>query len=148
MNNDTRLAVSAHILALLSFDTSKYFTSELLARSVNTNPVVIRRLIGQLKKAGFVTVRPGVGGSALVRAPESITLLDVYDAVIPREKNPRPFFVHQEPSSRCFVGRNIHAALAAPLAKVDEAMRGSLAATTIADIAACIRARLEKEKAA
>lgn len=148
MNNDTRLAVSAHILALLSFDRSRYVTSELLGRSVNTNAVVIRRLIGQLKRAGLVTVRPGVGGASLVRSPESITLLDVFQAVIPKGKKTWPFFVHQEPSKRCFVGRNILEALEAPLAKVDKAMRESLAATTIADIAATIRARVEQEKSA
>ena len=87
MNNDTRLAVAAHILALLSFAGSEYRSSDLLARSVNTNAVVVRRLTGQLKKAGLVEIRRGVGGTALNRKPEDITLLDVYKAVIP---NPRP----------------------------------------------------------
>ena len=58
MNNDSRLAVAIHILALLALTREEYQTSELLARSVNTNPVVIRRLTGLLKKAGWLEVRP------------------------------------------------------------------------------------------
>lgn len=69
MNNDTRLAVAIHILALLSFAGSEYRSSDLLARSVNTNPVVVRRLTGRLKKAGIVDVRRGQGGTALARPP-------------------------------------------------------------------------------
>lgn len=144
MNNDTRLAVAAHILALLSFAGKEYRSSDLLARSVNTNAVVVRRLIGRLKKAGLVDVRRGVGGTALNRRPEDITLLDVYKAVVP---NPRatPFYMHQNPCCECFIGRNIHDALEAPFAEVNAAMQESMAKTTIAGIAECIRKRERKE---
>jgi len=144
MNNDTRLAVASHILALLSFAGREYTPSELLARSVNTNAVVVRRLTGQLKKAGLVTVRRGVGGVALNYAPEDITLLDVYQAVVPKP-TACPFYLHQNPSGRCYIGRNIHDALEAPFAKVNEAVRDSLARTTIAEIAEFIRKRERKE---
>ena len=144
MNNDTRLAVATHILAVLSFAGDEPRTSDLLARSVNTNAVVVRRLIGQLKKAGLVEVRRGAGGSLLSRRPENITLLDVYNAVVP---GPRaiPFYMHQNPCCDCFIGKNIHGALAAPFAKVNKAMRDSLATTTIADIAAYIGEQSTKQ---
>lgn len=145
MNNDTRLAVGAHILAALSFTPSEPQTSELLARSVNTNAVVIRRLIGRLKKAGLVVVRPGLGGATLSGPPEETTLLDVYQAVIPATKT-CPFYLHKNPSARCFVGRNINDALEIPFAKVNQAMRDSLATTTIADIASFIQAREAKKE--
>lgn len=140
MNNDTRLAVGVHILALLSLVKEKHLTSELLARSVNTNPVVIRRLISQMKKAGLIEVRPGVGGAFMRRPPETITLLEVYQAVVPQTKA-RPFYLHQSPNEKCFVGRNIHDALELPFAKVNQAMMESLATTTVADIASFIRSR-------
>lgn len=144
MNNDTRLAVAAHILALLSFAGREYISSELLARSVNTNAVVVRRLTGRLKKAGLVNVRRGVGGTALNRRPEDITLLDVYKAVVPNPKA-TPFYLHQSPCGTCYIGRNIHDALEAPFAKVNEAMQASMATTTIAEIADFIRKRECKE---
>lgn len=140
MNTDTRLAVAAHILALLSFVGKEYRTSDLLARSVNTNPVVVRRLTSQLKKAGLVDVRRGQGGSTLNRKPETITLLDVYKAVVAKT-DICPFHMHQQPNCNCYIGRNIHDALAVPLEKVNQAMQTSLATTTIADIAEFIRQR-------
>jgi len=141
MNNDTRLAVGAHILAALSLTKDEYQTSELLARSVNTNAVVIRRLLGQLKKAGLVDVRLGIGGAMLSLSPEKITLLDVYKAVVPKP-TACPFYLHQNPSAKCVIGKNIHDALEIPFAKVNQAMRDSLATTTIADIAIFIQTRL------
>ena len=144
MNNDTRLAVAAHILALLSFAGTEYRSSELLARSVNTNAVVVRRLTGQLKKAGLVEIRRGVGGTTLNRKPEDITLLDVYRAVVPKSGT-CPFYLHQNPNCKCYIGRNIHDALKAPFAKVTEAMQKSLATTTIAELADFIRKREFKE---
>lgn len=145
MNNDTRLAVATHILALLSFVGADYKSSDLLARSVNTNPVVVRRLISQLKKAGLVEVRRNMGGSTLSRRPEDITLLDVYKAVIPKP-TACPFHLHQEPNCQCYIGRNIHDALAGPFAKVNHAIQESLATTTVADIAAFIRERVSKKE--
>lgn len=143
MNNDTRLAVAIHILAVLSFAGKEPRTSDLLARSVNTNAVVVRRLLSQLKKAGLIEVRRGAGGSILNRQPRDITLLDVYKAVVP---NPRanPFYLHQNPCCDCYIGKNIHDALEAPFAKVNKAMREGLAATTIADIASFIKKRIAK----
>ena len=144
MNNDTRLAVAAHILALLSLTERDHTSSDLLARSVNTNAVVVRRLTGLLKKAGLVEIRRGVGGTTLNRKPEDITLLDVYRAVVPKS-TACPFYLHQNPSSRCYVGRNIHEALQDPFARVSSAVQESLAATTIAEIAAFIRERERTE---
>lgn len=144
MNNDTRLAVAVHILAVLSFAGNEPRTSDLLARSVNTNPVVVRRLLSQLKKAGLIDVRRGAGGSILNRRPESINLLDVYKAVVPQSKK-SPFYLHQNPSCNCHIGRNIHDALATPFAKVNKAMQDSLATTTIADIAVFIKNRASGE---
>ena len=145
MNNDTRLAVGSHILALLSLVDGEYITSELLARSVSTNAVVIRRLMSQLKKAGLVEVRPGVGGATLLLPPEAITLLDVYQAVIPKS-SACPFYLHRHPNNKCFVGKNIHDALELPFGKVHQAIRDSLTTTTIADIAAFIKTRQDADK--
>lgn len=144
MNNDTRLAVAIHILALMSFAGNEYKTSDLLALSVNTNAVVIRRLIGQLKAAGLVDVRRGVGGTTLTKKPENITLLDVYKAV-GSKSSLCPFYLHQNPNCQCYIGRNIHQALSGPFAKVNKAMQDSLATTTIADIAASIKTQMAQK---
>lgn len=80
---NSQLIIAAHILAVLSHHKDEgVVTSEVLAKGFGTNPVVIRRVLAQLKKAGLVKSRPGVGGgSALAKGPKEITLRDAYTAV-------------------------------------------------------------------
>ena len=82
MQISSRFSVGVHVLTLLASNPAgELLTSDRLANSVNTNPVVIRRILGQLKKAGLVEVRAAAGGTYLRRDPATITLLDVYRAV-------------------------------------------------------------------
>ena len=79
---NSRFAVATHILTLLYSMGNDPLTSEFIAGSVNTNPVVIRRLLSVLNKAGLTTGRLGAGGGAtLARPATAITLLDVHRAV-------------------------------------------------------------------
>jgi hypothetical protein len=75
---------------------------------VNTNPVIIRRCLGDLRRASLVCVRHGAGaGWTLARAPEEIILLEVCDAVGPEP----PFGLHHaEPNLECPVGKGIRPA--------------------------------------
>jgi DNA-binding IscR family transcriptional regulator len=78
----SKLSVGVHILAVLAYKRGEPLTSELLGTSVNTNPVVIRRLLGLFREAGYVESKNGVGGGwLLVADPRQITLLDVLQTV-------------------------------------------------------------------
>jgi DNA-binding IscR family transcriptional regulator len=109
MNVSTRFTVALHILTLLASSPEEALTSEHIAGSVNTNPVVIRRLLGLLRRACLVSSQGGAGGGwELSVDPDSITLADVRRAV----KEGSPFTFHsQPPNPACPVGRNIQAAL-------------------------------------
>jgi DNA-binding IscR family transcriptional regulator len=109
---NSRLTIATHALAWLALAQRRgqeVLTSQQVAASVNTNPVIIRRSLGDLRRAGLVEVRHGAGaGWSLARAPEDITLLDVYDAVGAQP----PFGLHHtEPNAECPVGRGIRPAL-------------------------------------
>jgi len=67
MTISSRFSVAIHILSLLEISKDEICTSEYIAGSVNTNPVVIRRIMGMLSKAGLVEVRTGVAGAKLSR---------------------------------------------------------------------------------
>lgn len=86
---NSRLTVAAHVLGLIAFverEQQRAATSEELASSVGTNPVVVRRVLSQLKAAGLVASRRGVGGgSVLARSPREITMRMVYEAVEERD---------------------------------------------------------------
>lgn len=82
MAANTRFAVAIHAAAVLAMNADGYVTSESIASSVNTNPVVIRRILRALTQAGLVESQIGKsGGSRLARPPERITLLDIFKAV-------------------------------------------------------------------
>jgi len=57
-----RFTVAIHVLCLLAALHPKPVTSEFIAGSVNTNPVVIRRILAALRRAGLVKSQPGVSG--------------------------------------------------------------------------------------
>jgi len=132
MTKSSRFVIATHTLALLANGDGEPITSELIAGSVNTNPVVIRRILALLSKAGLVTSQEGAkGGTRLAKPAAEISLLAVYRAV--EEGN--LFASHpQPPNPQCAVGCNIQAALEPTLDAAEEAMAGSLARTTVADV--------------
>ncbi|HYW12405.1 MAG TPA: Rrf2 family transcriptional regulator [Longimicrobium sp.] len=128
----SRVAVAVHVLAYLAWRRDEPVTSERIASSVNTNPVVVRRIVGALRNAGLVSVQPGVGGGAqLAREPDHISMLDVYRAV---EEKEELFAVHADPCRNCDIGSNIRAVLQGVFCTAHQAMQGVLAQVTIADI--------------
>ena len=137
----TRFAVAIHILLLLACrQRCGPATSHLIAQSVNTNPVVVRRITGQLARAGLVHVRRGPGGAELTRAPDEVTLCDVWVAVNTEKAGPM-LPVHADPNQNCMVGQQIHAVLGSVFASVEQAMHASLRGTTLADLVAALQAR-------
>ena len=129
MQFSSRLPIAVHILLCIQQFNGLYkVTSQFLADSVNVNPVIIRKTLGQLKAAGLVNVEAGVGGASLARDASDITLLDIFHAVEPQEEL---FHFHENPNSRCPVGRNVHAVLDNKLLQAQNAMNDQLAATTL-----------------
>lgn len=138
MQISSRFSVGVHVLTLLAANPpGELLTSDRMADSVNTNPVVIRRILGQLKKAGLVEVRAAAGGTYLRRDPATITLLDVYRAVEVVEKH--LFSIHDKPNPHCLVGRSIQATLDSTLGRAQTALEQELAATTLAQVVASVR---------
>jgi Rrf2 family protein len=142
MSINSRFTVAVHILALLALE-ERPLSSKYIAGSVNTNPVVIRRMLGLLNKAGLVTTQLGVeGGSALAHPPEQITLLQLYHLV----EHGQLFSLHpNQPNAHCPCGRTIQPVLTGLFQKAEAAMAAVLAATTIADVIQDIRARLSDQ---
>lgn len=124
--------MAVHVLTVLAYKKGESVTSALLAGSVNTNPVVIRRLLLLLQTAGFIETRKGAGaGSRLRRVPGRITLAEVYQAV----ETDEPFAPHtNRPNKACPVGRCIQDALEKVFASAKAALEQELAKTSLADI--------------
>jgi Rrf2 family protein len=145
MKISSRFTVAVHILALLALEKNAHCTSEWIAGSVNTNPVVVRRVIGQLKKAGLVQVRPGTGGAFLTKDTQEITLLDIYRAVEVVEEG-ELFQIHEHPNPQCPVGANIQAVLEVILHRAQEAMENVLREIRLHDIVTTLAQRIEANR--
>lgn len=132
MAYNSRFAVAIHTLSLLD-STEGRITSELIAGSVNTNPVVIRRMISLLTKAGILRTQPGVAGAQLTRPSSEITLLDIYRAV-QNDSRDDLFAIHENPNPNCDIGRNIQQELEQVFARAQRAMEGELEQITLRQV--------------
>ena len=134
MQISSRFTVALHIFACVEYFKDKCkVTSDFLASSINTNPVIIRRILGQLSKAGLLKVMRGTGGIEITRPLKDITFLDVYKAVEPIEDGAL-FHFHENPNPACPVGRNIHSLLDGKLLSIQNAMEDRMKEYTLDDI--------------
>ena len=129
----SRFTVAVHILSLVHIERNQTLTSAYIAGSVNTNSVVIRRLISKLKQAGFLETHQGSGGIQLLKPLTDITLLDVYRAVEVVEEG-ELFLMHEDTNINCVVGANIQSVLEIVLLRAQDAMETVLANVTMDDI--------------
>ena len=134
MQISSRFTIAIHMLTCMEIFKDEYkVTSDFLADSINVNPVVIRRILSQLRDAGLVQVKRGTGGAAAAKPLKEITFLDVYRAVECIEENTL-FHFHENANPACPVGKNIHNILDDKLLRVQQAMERELASITLADV--------------
>lgn len=130
--------MAVHVLTILAYKEGDRVTSATLAGSVNTNPVIVRRLLLSLQKAKLVETGKGAGsGSRLSRSPGRINLAEVYRSVEAAESFAKP---SSKPNEKCPVGHCILAALDRVFASAQGAMERDLAKTTLADVIATVKA--------
>ena len=134
-------------MTIFALKPGEGLTSEFIASSVNTNPVVIRRLLGSLREAGIVDSKTGVGGGwSLLVDPAKLTLLDILRAVEPQSEI---FMLHRStPNPECPCGLHIQGVLTEVYDKVQEGMAQQLAGVTIACIASKITTRIQSDERA
>ncbi|HKS28295.1 MAG TPA: Rrf2 family transcriptional regulator [Pyrinomonadaceae bacterium] len=139
MPANSRFAIAVHILTLMARAGDEPLKSDEVACSVNTNPVVIRRILCALSKAGLVISQTGAsGGSRLALKPSRITLLEVYRAVDAGDV----FALHpQPPNAKCPVGMNIEGALDSILHEVEQGVERVLEKITIEKVLKSIEPR-------
>lgn len=124
--------MAVHIMTALAFLGEKA-TSEMLSNTVNTNPVVIRRLLGELVRAGLVRAERGKsGGFFLARSAKSISLLDIYRAVMP-DTGLMP--LHENPENlACTVSCKVRGALSVHLDRAQNVYERELKKVMLADL--------------
>lgn len=138
---DTKFSVAVHALILIS-ESPTPLNSDQMAGSVGTNASYIRKILALLKKAEIVDGHRGISGYSLTVAPEQLTLLQVYQAVM-GDPSTHLLDIHQNPSDKCIVGRYIRPVLTDMFADIERAFSHSLAEKTLADCIADMRKRIK-----
>ena len=145
MQISSRFTVALHIFTAVDVFKDDYkVTSDFLAGSIGTNPVIIRKLLTQLKSAGLITVARGTGGIELTKELSEISFYDVYEAIEPVEGGDL-FRFHEAPNPECPVGRNIHALLDEKLKDIQDTMEERMKHYTLMDLRSGMQDLLAKE---
>jgi Rrf2 family protein len=131
--------MAVHVLLVLAYKEGDPVTSQYLAESINTNPVIVRKLLLALQKARLVDTRKGAGhGSRLNKAPGKINLGEVYQAV----EGQQPFAMpSRKPNEGCPVGQCIAASLEQVFATAEGALVEDLSRTTLAGLLKVVQAK-------
>ena len=119
-------------MTALAFSPGEVIGSQILAASVNTNPVVVRRLLLALRRARLIETFTGKhGGARLRKKPRQISLVDIYDAV-----EPRPIIPVNERRvlKKCHVSCNMKAIMTRVAASTEQAVRKHLRRITLAQL--------------
>ncbi|MEM6695998.1 MAG: Rrf2 family transcriptional regulator [Pseudomonadota bacterium] len=131
MKRNSRLSLALHSLGHMARAPEERQTSAAIAAHANTNPVVVRRVLGRLRKAGLVASEKGhAGGWRLARAPQDITLADIYLAL-----DERLIAADAEPGATdCSVENALHEKVASLLHDLERTLIDRLSATTLVDL--------------
>lgn len=132
MKVSTRFSDSIHILAFICIYQGKItLSSSNIASSLETSPVVVRRLMTSLKEAGFIKTKHGIPDPELLVDPKKITLLDVYLAT---EGETPLFTIDHNTNPQCIVGGNIQPTLEDYYRHAETAAKAKLQQVTLQDV--------------
>lgn len=133
MKRSSRLSLALHALVHLQKQPDTAITSATLAQCLMTNPVVVRRALGELREAGIVASTKGHdGGWRLLRPAHEISLRTVYAAMgesllIRTESDPGDI--------ACGIVRTVNAVMGDFIADAEALLAARLDRVSLADIA-------------
>ncbi len=144
MKRDSRLSGVLHVLLHMT-EQETAMTSELLAKSLQTNPVVIRRIMAGLRKQGYVHSEKGHGGGwTLACDLTKVTLRDIYVAI----GSPTLLAMsHRTETPGCLVEQSVNAALDGAFQDAEALLLERLGEVTLGELNASVRKR-QKQRVA
>ncbi|MEO7976445.1 Rrf2 family transcriptional regulator [Flavobacterium sp.] len=141
MKADAKYTTAIHICLYLHFRGEAILSSKEIGESVDTNPVVIRRIATALRTAGIMeSVAGKQGGFHLIKSVEKISLWEIYLAVSDRELFNKP-----KVNPECPVSRNLSKLVDVHFNAAELAMRPVLEKQTIGDLYTKLKHILDSE---
>src|SRR5690606_13819563 len=139
MRRDSRLSGVLHVLLHMA-ERSEPMTSEALAKSMDTNPVVIRRIMAGLRDQGLVRSEKGHGGGWTLNCDlAQVTLRDIYSAL----GSPSLLAIgNRTEAPGCLVEQAVNAALGESFDAAEALLLQPLGEVTLAALSEDARARV------
>ena len=126
------MASAVHIMSFVAYIGDEGTTSEAVAKSLDTNPVVVRKILKLLERKGLVSLRPGRHGGVVLRRPASrITLGQIYRAV---ESENGVFAMRGQVHKRCPVAGLMKQKLGPIFEAANDAVEQALNKTNLAEL--------------
>lgn len=143
MRLDSRLSGVLHLL-LHMLEENGAMTSEALAKAMETNAVVVRRVMSGLRESGLVRSSKGHGGGWEVACdPAATSLLDIYRAL----GEPTLFAItHRQQAPKCLVEQSVNSALEEALNEAQSILLSRFGKVTLAEISADFHRRMRQRK--
>ena len=131
MKRNSRLSLALHTLSHMAGNPDRVRTSKDIADHAGTNPVVVRRVLARLREAGLLTSEKGhAGGWRLARAPDDITLADVYlaldESLVATDE--------ADIASECSVEHALHKRVSSVLKDIEQSLVQKLGETSISEV--------------
>jgi len=143
MASNSKFAIAIHTAGIIAVFKGKPVASKMIADSVKTNPVVIRRIIGSFAKYDLVKVQMGTcGGARLTRPPEKITLADIYMAIGEDGIFEIPTLCE---SHGCDFGRTVRPVIQEILDDAENGLIERLRSVTLAEVLKKVRALMKQD---
>ncbi len=141
MRRDSRLSGILHVLLHMA-EHDGAMTSEVLAKAMQTNPVVIRRIMAGLREHGFVESEKGHGGGWRIACDFSkVTLRDIHAAI----GHPSPIaLANRTEAPGCLVEQAVNAALNHAFRDAEKLLLARLGEVTLAKLSADFHRRLKR----
>ena len=140
MKQNSQLSDVLHVLLHMA-ERDAPLTSDTLAAAMQTHPVVLRRLMGGLRDAGFVGSAKGHGGGwVLTCSLEQVTLRDIHEAL------GGPALVSlgfREDRPECLVALAVNDALTSAVQEAEAALLRRLDGVTLAALSREFHQRLQ-----
>lgn len=130
MKENKQFCMSIHTITYLNFHKNRLCTSNEIAESINTNPVVVRRILDKLKKANIVGVKRGIGGAYLKKEIKDISFLDIYKLSSPKTV----FALNNKLNETCPISTNLNGSLNDVLSKIDKIIEEELSKHTLKEV--------------
>ena len=126
------MASAVHIMSYLAYKGDATCTSDAIAHSLATNPVVVRKLLKMLENEGLVSLRQGrSGGVTLARLPAEIRLDQIYSAI---RGEGSVFGFRETINPRCMIAQNMPNALGPIFSAADKAVMEALQTRTLEQV--------------